>query len=144
MTTRGGWWLYNVYLIVGMALFFILATFLGERRPEPEHWQEFAHYDPAMVEGGMIRGTVRYQSAADCTNRARQRYHYEFIDILGVTPAPANGIDSPYHLGLPKGQRPRPAATGHQTMTPFVCLIIAGAVTWGLGHLGKYWVLSKR
>jgi len=99
--TQNGWRLYNVYLIVGMGLFFILA-FFGPRPPPEEHWEEFAHYDPAMVEGGMVRGTVRYQNAADCTARARQRYHYEFVDILGVTPTPADGIAGPYIWGCQK------------------------------------------
>jgi hypothetical protein len=99
-----GWRLYNVYLITGAMLFFIWAWF-GPRHPEPEYWEEFAHYDPAMVEGGMVRGTIRYESAVDCTNRARQRYHYEFVDIVGATPAPANGIDSPYIWGCQKVDR---------------------------------------
>ena len=102
MITNHGWRLFNWWIITGMTLFF-LAAFFGPHPPAPEYWQEFAHYDPAMVEGGMVRGTVRYQSAADCTNRARQRYHYEWVDILGATPpAPANGIDSPFMLGLAK------------------------------------------
>ena len=99
--TRSDWRFYNVYLIVGMALFFILA-FFGDRPTPEEHWVEIAHYDPAMVEGGMIRGTVRYQNAADCTARARQRYHYEFIDIIGAIPMPANGIDAPFIWGCQK------------------------------------------
>lgn len=102
--TQNGWRLYNIYLIAGAALFFILA-FFGEHKPEPEYWEEFAHYDPAMVEGGQIRGTVRYENAADCTAKARQRYNYEFVDILGATPAPANGIDAPFIWGCQKVDR---------------------------------------
>jgi hypothetical protein len=96
--TSSGWRLYNWYLITGATLFFAFAYF-GQRPPAPEYWEEFAHYDPAMVTGGEIRGTVRYTSATDCTTRARQHYHFEWVDVVGVTPAPANGIDSPYIWG---------------------------------------------
>jgi hypothetical protein len=102
--TTGGWRLYNVYLIVGMGLFFVLA-FFGPHPPEPEYWQEFAHYDPALVEGGMVRGTVQYSSSADCSHKARQRYHYEWVDIVGAIPMPANGIDSPYLWGCQRVNR---------------------------------------
>ena len=93
-----GWRFYNWYLITGMSLFWIWAL-LGERPPEKELWQEFAHYDPAMVTGGVVRGTVRYESAQDCTQRARQKFHYEYVDIVGAIPMPANGIDAPYIFG---------------------------------------------
>jgi hypothetical protein len=105
---NSGWRLYNWYLIVGMGLFFILA-FFGEHHPDPEYWEEFAHYDPALVEGGIVRGTVRYENAADCTARARTRYHYEWLDIVGSKGVPMDGINGPYVWGCQRvnlqGQR---------------------------------------
>jgi hypothetical protein len=97
MTTNHGWKLYNWYLITGAFLFFAWAYF-GTRPPAPEYWEEFAHYDPAMVTGGEVRGTVRYTSAADCTTRARQHYHYEWRDIIG-SDVPADGINGPLIWG---------------------------------------------
>ena len=96
--TDQDWRFFNWYLISGMSLFAIWAL-LGERPPQQEYWEEVAHYDPALVEGGMVRGTIRYESAADCTARARQRFHYEYVDIIGTVPMPANGIDAPFVWG---------------------------------------------
>ena len=95
---NSGWRLYNWYLITGAALFWIWAIF-GERPPEPEYWEEFAHYDPAMVIGGEVRGTVRYTNSADCTAQARQKFNSEWVDIVGSTPLPSNGIDAPFVWG---------------------------------------------
>ena len=106
--TNHGWRLYNWYLICGAVLFWLLAIF-GDRPPPKEEWEEFAHYDPQMVTGGVVRGTVRYELAADCTIRARQKFHYEYIDIVGTTPAPANGIDAPFLWGC---QRADPLRNG--------------------------------
>ena len=94
MNNNGGWHLYNSYLITGAALFWIWAIFC-ERPPEPEYWEEFAHYDPAMVIGGEVRGTVRYTNSADCTAQARQKFNSEWVDIVGSTPLPSNGMMRP-------------------------------------------------
>jgi hypothetical protein len=99
--TKGGWRLYNWYLISGMGLFFILAI-LGPKPTPKEYWEEFAHYDPAMVTGGVVRGTVRYENAADCTAKARQKFHYEWIDVVGQRDLPADGINGPYIWGCQK------------------------------------------
>jgi hypothetical protein len=96
--------LFDWYLICGAILFFAFAYF-GERRPDPEYWQEYAQYDPAMIEGGMIRGTVRYENAADCTAKARQRYHYEWVDIVGSKDVPMDGINGPFQWGCQKVDR---------------------------------------
>lgn len=90
--------IFDWYLCTGMGLFTVAAVF-GEHPKEKIMYEEFAHFDPAMVTDGEIRGTIRYTTNQECVSRARQKFHYEWIDIVGQRDLPADGISAPYVWG---------------------------------------------
>jgi hypothetical protein len=47
------------------------------------------------VTGGVVRGTVRWSSNDACLAAAKQKFHYEYVDIVSAQPMPVNGIDAP-------------------------------------------------
>ena len=127
-----GWRLYNWYLITGAALFWIWAIF-GERPPEPEYWEEFAHYDPAMVIGGEVRGTVRYTDSADCTAQARQKFNYEWVDIDRLDPIAVEWHRRALRLGLPARRPQRPKVAGDPAMIGLCAAALASLLSF-MGH----------